>query len=153
MPAPVNQKLALIRAKLADVLKTIKTAGGFLTNIVDANVHLKYDKTIADSNKDTDFPKVFIVINAGNSTQLTSNRSEEEIAYSVIVIFKALTATQDPNLMCENLREDVKQAILNNRTLSGLVEYCWMDGFSTDGGYLFPEGAIVFKISCKYYDK
>lgn len=145
-------KIDLIRTGVVNLIKDIKKSRGYLTNVVDAHVYPQYDQAIAENNEDIAYPKFFVVLDGGVSEPLPSSRSKDQITFVVIAVFKKIHASDVPGVMAENFIADMKAAIRNNNTLGNTVLSSWIERYSTDAGYLYPESTAVLMVSADYYE-
>lgn len=134
--------LTEVKAALVDVIKSINTGNGYGTDIPEEHVFPHYVSTSNDSL----FPRVFVVLDSGD-TQLRPNFGQKRsIRFLVYVIVKALEDHQAPTAMIEQLLVDIEQAIYQNGSLNGTVDSAELLEFITDGGVLNPEGAAILVI-------
>lgn len=139
-------RLAVVKRALLDCLAQINFANGFTTTVVPSNIHGKYDATLIDDNRDTTFPKLFVVVDSGENKPLPSSMVNRDISFLVFVYTKYINSSIPITEMTENLVDDIQVAVESDPSLGSVVNGAYVSGFISDGGILAPRGAAVVRV-------
>ena len=147
--------LSTIQANLITVMKLIKTAGGYATEIPDVNIYSEFTEDIVGQTDDADYPKLFVVLDQGIVGEGLSEEDVVEVSFMVIVVDKDLNGIGETPLSQKvaNVIDDVKRALRLNDDLLGSVNHIRVTEFTTDAGYSHPEGVVVLRLSASVYDR
>lgn|SRR3990167_8067544 len=146
-------QLTDIRTAIKTLLKTLKTANGYSTNLPDDHIYDVFDPDKVADKDDTTYPKAFLVSDDGTYQKMPANRIRRQNNYSLIVIVKTLATGLAASEKIELLIEDVEDLLLSDDTLGNLVQDISLTRFITDSGYAAPEGAAVFKIKVDFFEQ
>lgn len=135
-----------IKAAMIDVLLQVSPVNGY-TNLIDAS-HVRgwYDGAWIDDDRDTEYPKVMVIVDSGSTIQQVAERHQKTMLFLIFVFVKKLQADQDQVNLTESFIEDVEKAINEHSSLNGTVNNASVQGFITDGGVLAPQGCAIVRV-------
>ncbi len=135
-----------IKTGLMWVLQQISPANGFVNTVGSTHIRGLYDGPWIDDKNDSLYPKVMVVLDAGELQQLASYQQHRIIHFLIFVFVKKLQAGQEPVSMTESFIADIEKALFDHSSLNGTVNNARVVSFITDGGVLTPEGCAILKV-------
>lgn len=141
-----------VKAALITVLKKLKVANGFKTNLPDDKIYTVYSAQLVATKTDASYPKLFVLADSGSNEGRAANRQEKSLSFICIFVCKNVAGyTKEPEEQCMDLLDDLEELMLQNDDLNGTVLSAGLAEFVTDSGVLLPEGSVVFHIKTERF--
>ncbi len=135
-----------IRTKFKQLLTTITKANGYSFDRNVSQIFTAFDQRRLDNKTSTDYPKMFVITDKGESTDGTSSTKDRKTNFLLVLIMRAPAVTTTPEQLADLIdlaKDDLDLVIDRNRELDGLCHCCRLVSFTTDSGFCFPEAVVV----------
>jgi hypothetical protein len=144
--------IADIRKAIEAAIVTMRVANGFTVDIIEDNVKQIYNAESMSLRSDGDYPKVFVMLQDGTNEAEPSSRYFRTAAFVIVFVLKRLIDDVLPlKERVENAVDDFHRLFAENSTLSGLIQNCHLENYTTDSGVADPEGIAVMRVAASYY--
>jgi len=145
--------LELIAQDLITVLKRIKTANTFRTQVEDVNI-TRFLKN-PDAEMDfSNFPALFLT---DGDEDVSKNTNREVLSSAIFFVVGTVRYNKDadeiPSTQANNLIADVKEAIMDTTTIlwtNGNATNVHIDAVARDAGFLEPESSFQVTVRIEY---
>ena len=145
-----NTTLAQIRAGIITVLKTLKTANGYSTQLEDAQIYESYGKDFANCK---DYPKATLWFESFEINPRPSDVHDKVAMFSVMLIDRKESgdaADYKPYESVEAFIDDLEKALSQDHNLGGIVENVMITDAEMDSGFAHPEGIGIAAVKVEY---
>lgn len=145
-----NTTLSQIRVALGDLLKTVKTSNGYVTQLEDAQIYHAYCTEFAACKV---YPKATLWFDQFSIVQRPSDTHDKTAVLSILFVDRFQSgdgATDYPYEAVEAFVDDLERVLSLNHSLGGLVENVTIMDAELDSGFAAPEGMAIIAVKVEY---
>lgn len=144
------KKIKEVIAGLKTVLKKIIIADGYSLTLTAANIREQFSRNAMENQDDSQYPKVFVMVDDGGIDEEVSSRARKHLNFLVILVLKRTAENDVPQDRLNDFVDDVDKVISLNTTLDNTVEDASVTYWNVDGGVCDPEAIGIVRIEALY---
>lgn len=159
MPAEQSPTLSQVQAALTSVITSIQKTAGYSYDLPADHVYKISNQGKLSSQDAQDYPKILVALVSGQNQKGTAQQFFRSRRYAVTVILREsyVDNPDDPPVdwksvadEARDLVQDIERAILNNSTLTNVIDNIDPTDFETDADSMYPEAVIVYYFDVTY---